>query len=76
MNRQEEFFGTCTSCHKKKLIVFDCSWKGQTSPTSKRWVKKGKFWLCYPCTKGYMQLPDNYEYDLKAKEMCEVLDGK
>ena len=69
----EEFFGRCFSCKKNNLIVFDVSWKGQQSPTSKKWIRKGKFWLCSPCTRSYSQLPNNYEYDLKVKKMCEAL---
>ena len=72
----EEFFATCGYCKNNRLIVFDCSWKGQVSTPHGHYVRGGNIWLCSPCTKSYMQLPDNYEYDLKVKEMCEVLDAR
>lgn len=68
----EEFFATCKSCHNIKLIVFDCSWSGYRNDNGK-YYRGGRFWLCSLCTRSYLQLPDNYEYDLKVKEMCEVL---
>ena len=69
----EEFFGTCSFCKKEKLIVLDVSWNGQKASNG-YYVKGGRIWLCSYCCKNYRLEINNYDYDLKVNEMCEVLN--
>ena len=75
MNNQEEFFATCSFCHKpKQLIVFDVEWKGYKCP-DKHYLRGGRVWLCNPCSKNYKLDVSNHNYNLEVNKMCEVLDG-
>lgn len=70
----EEMFGECGQCHEISIIVFECAWRGQRDNNGK-WIRGNRFLFCSTCCRSYGQLPNNYEYDIKAKEMCEVLNG-
>jgi len=70
---QEEFFGKCTFCGNKNMIVFDVEWKSQRGSDG-TYVRRGKVLLCSKCSSKYSLECSNHDYDLAVKEMCEVLD--